>query len=244
MAVPTLTRNKHSMTAKNVAGHGYECRVNDNLTTTTSDNGTYERDEHSLQTYLSHMLALERHMAQPLAQQAKFDDATAFGSAMAIIGRLRTTTDAHIAALEQRLDALGGHPGSGIKSAWASFLGSAAAAMDSMRKTRVSKSLRDDYAALALATMGYTMLDATALALNDAPTANLAKRHLTDYAKIVMDIGLGMPDIVLQELQETGLPLDATVAGIARNDALNAWRSGAASDQAPQPPLGIRAERA
>jgi len=203
---------------------------NDASTTPLGTRRDTDRDEHSLQTYLSDMLALEQHIGQPLARQTQFDDASSYGSAVAIITRIKTVSDAHVGSLESRLDTLGGDAASGIKSAWASLLGMGAAAIDSMRKTRISKSLRDDYTALSLATIGYTMLDATALALNDAPTAALARRHLADYAPIVMQIGLEMPQIVLQELRATGVRVDASVADAARKDAESAWRPGASTN--------------
>jgi ferritin-like metal-binding protein YciE len=175
------------------------------------------------------MLALERHIAAPLSRQAAFDDAAKFADASALIARIKTTTEAHVEALQARLDALGGHEASGIKSAWASMLGAAAAAIDASRKSRVSKSLRDDYTALALASVSYSMLYTTALGLGDAATAALAKNHLEDSGALVMAIGDAMPSVVLLELADDGVSVAPSAAAQARRDIQETWRKSAQS---------------
>jgi ferritin-like metal-binding protein YciE len=181
-------------------------------------------DRHAIQTYLSDQLALERHIAQPLDRQLDLDDTARFGEAQRIITRLKSTTESHITALEAQLDAAGGHAGSPVKSAWSQLLGAGAAAIDGARKTKVSKNLRDDYTALALATAGYTMLNATALGLGDGSTAQLAQRNLTDYAQIVMDIAKALPAVVLEELRADGENVQVTAAQIAEQASTNAWK--------------------
>jgi ferritin-like metal-binding protein YciE len=203
-------------------------------TSNTTENIRYDSAEtaplagderHALQTYLSDALALERHIAQPLGRQQDMGDARRYADAAAIISQLKATTDAHVRALEARLEALGGHAASPIKSAWSQFLGVGAAAIDGARKTKISKSLRDDYTALSLATISYTMLHATALALGDRETAALAKSHLQDYAGTVMDISDAMPAVVLEELRDDGENVSLDAAELARENATSAWRS-------------------
>ena len=199
------------------------------MNTNGSDVAASEQDRHSIQTYVSDMLALERHIGQPLSRQQQFDDAARYQSAQAIINRIKAVNDNHIAALEQRLAALGGHAASPVKSAWSALLGVGAAAIDSVRKTRISKSLRDDHTALGLAAMGYEMLNTTALAMGDSETGAMAKRHLADLTPILIDISENMPDVVLQELIDTGVSVDPTVAKRARQDVDECWsvsRSG------------------
>jgi hypothetical protein len=177
------------------------------------------------------MLALERHIGQPLGRQNQFDDVAKYSAARSLVGDMKQTNDAHIAALEERLAALGGDAAMPMKSAWSSVLGAGAAALDSVRKTRVSKSLRDDYTALGLATISYTMLNATALAVGDTQTGAVAKRHLADYAGLIMEIGTEMPEVVLQELRDTGVAVDASAASQAEQDAEDAWRGEARKQQ-------------
>ena len=189
------------------------------------DGGGNER--HSIQTYVSDMLALERHIAQPLQRQLAMDDTSKYGDALGAITTINRLNDVHVSALEKCLEQLGGHEASAIKSAWASLLGVGAAAIDSVRKTKVSKNLRDDYTALNLAAISYTMLHATAVGLGDTTTADLAKRHLADYARCIMQIVQIIPDVVLQELQDDGESVQTGAAALIRLQTNEIWKSQA-----------------
>jgi ferritin-like metal-binding protein YciE len=175
------------------------------------------------------MLALERHIAQPLARQLDLEDTKKFAGALAVITGLKGLTDSHVTALEQCLEQLGGHAASPVKSAWSSLLGAGAAAIDSVRKTKVSKNLRDDYTALSLATISYTMLLATATGLGDTATADLAKRHLADYAQVVMTINQVIPEVVLTELQADGQNVQAGAGDLIRQTTNEIWKTGSGS---------------
>ena len=192
--------------------------------TTPNGNGSTSNDRHAIATYLSDILALEKHIKQPLAQQTKIDEVGDYADGERIINAIRTLTEAHETAIQARLDAVGGHGASAVKSAWTQLLGAGAAAVDSVRKTKVSKSLRDDYTALALASISYTMLHAPALGLDDQATAALAKRHLDDYAPIVVEIGKAMPAVVLQELRDDGENVSVSAAGLAERNTSASWK--------------------
>ena len=124
----------------------------------SAQGGTGENERHSIQTYVSDMLALEQHIAQPLQRQLDIPDTAKYSAALAVISQIKTLTESHAIALEQCLEQLGGDEASPVKSAFSSLLGIGAAAIDSVRKTKISKNLRDDYTALSLATISYTML--------------------------------------------------------------------------------------
>lgn len=190
--------------------------------------GTGENERHSIQTYVSDMLALERHIAQPLQRQLEMEDTGRYGGALAVVTTLKNLTDSHVVALEQSLAQLGGHEASSVKSAWASLLGAGAAALDSVRKTKVSKNLRDDYTALSLASVSYTLLHATAVGLGDAAVSDLAKRHLADYARLVIQINQVIPDVVLQELRDDGESVQTGAADIIRQQTNDIWKDQAA----------------
>jgi ferritin-like metal-binding protein YciE len=191
----------------------------------SAQGGASENERHSIQTYVSDMLALERHITQPLQRQLGIEDTKKFPGALAVITSLKGLTDSHVTALEQCLEQLGGHEASGVKSAWSSLLGVGAAVVDSVRKTKVSKNLRDDYTALSLATISYTMLYTTATGLGDTATADLAKRHLADYAQIVMTINQIIPEVVLGELQVDGQNVAAGAGDEIRQATNDIWRS-------------------
>ena len=153
------------------------------MTQTNVNSNDTGDDRHTIATYLSDMLALERHIAAPV---------------------------------EAQLNNVGGSATSGVKSAWSALLGSGAAALNQVRKTKVSKSLRDDYTALGLSAISYTMLHTTALGLGDQATAQLAKRNLDDITPIIVEISQVMPKVVLQELQEDGETVQITAAELSK----------------------------
>jgi hypothetical protein len=191
-------------------------------------------EERSLQTYVSDMLALERHVRIPFEAQAKDEDFAKYPHAGALVNQLLAQSQQHVDALEAALQQLGtGGAASGTadavaaaKSAVSQFEGFFAGVIDSMRKTKVSKALRDDYTALALCTAGYTLLQTTAMALGNAAVATLAQRHLSDYAKSVMAIGQALPEVALGELSAIGIDVATSMAEPARKAAKEAWQGG------------------
>lgn len=180
----------------------------------------------TLATYVSDMLALERHIAAPIESQAKSGDHQSYAAAYELITRIKSTTDQHIQALEARLATLGGDGSSGIKTAWAQIIGGGAAAINAARSTKVSKSLRDDSTALSLEAISYTMLHATAMGLGDQETAALAKRHLDDVAPIIVSISREMPAIVLQELRGDGHQISVSASQITEEATRDSWSGG------------------
>lgn len=180
--------------------------------------------QHTLTTYVSDMLALERHIGEPLDRQERLEDTGRFSEAARVTESLNAFVKSHVSALEARLEQLGGNANSPVKSAWSGLLGLGAAAVDGARKTKVSKNLRDDSTALGLATISYTMLYTTAIALGDRETADLSLRHLNEYAKIVMQIGRVMPSVVLAELASDGVPVDRSVSDEANQTVQEMWQ--------------------
>ena len=180
-------------------------------------------ERHTIATYLSDMLALEQHINTPIASQLNSKDHNASPEAIRIIQTIKSMTDNHIAALDAQLKAAGGSASHGVKSAWSQLLGGGAAAVNQIRKTKISKSLRDDYTALGLAAISYTMLHATAAGLGDQSTASLAKRHLDDITPIIVDISKTIPTVVLQELQDDGENVSVSAAQLTEQTTGEAW---------------------
>ena len=189
--------------------------------------GTGENERHSLQTYVSDLLALEQHLAQPIGGQCKSDDIAKYPRALSVVTTIKGQSDAHIAALKMCLERLGGHEASPVKSAWAGLLGGAASAIGAVRKTKVTKSLRDDYTALSLATMSYTLLHATAVGLGNDSVASLALTGLSDYSRSVMEINQVVPEVVLAELRDDGENVATGAADTIRRDTNEIWKSNA-----------------
>jgi len=199
----------------------------------TSEHDDHD-ERHTVATYLSDMLALEQHISAPIESQLGSSDHREYADAIRIIQSIKSVTTSHITALEAQLKAAGGSSGHPVKSAWAQLLGGGAAALNNVRKTKVSKSLRDDYTALGLAAISYTMLHATAAGLGDGSTAALAKRHLDDIAPIIVEISKAIPAVVLQELADDGENVSITAAQLTEDATGEAWsgknvRTGATS---------------
>lgn len=186
-----------------------------------------EDNKHSITTYVSDMLALERHMRIPFEAQLKDDDFNDFANAKQLVSRLADLSEKHITHLDDTLKTLGGHEASPIKSAVSQFEGMVAGMIDKARKTKVSKALRDDYTALSLCTVSYTMLHATASAMGDTKVATLAQHHLEDYAQCVMSIAEAIPQVVIEELRSIGLNVDMAAVAQSLEATQRAWRAGA-----------------
>jgi ferritin-like metal-binding protein YciE len=195
------------------------------ITSTGATSVDSEADtRHSLQTYVSDLLALERHIGVPLDAQRGAEATAQYPAAQRLIETLYAQNAAHVAALDACLTSLGGNAASPLKTAWASLLGGAASALGGARKTKVTKWLRDDYTALNLATMAYTLLHATATGLGDTRVAALARQGLADYARSVMQINSVVPDVVLGELREDGENVVAGAAETVREQTHAIWR--------------------
>lgn len=180
----------------------------------------------SLATYVSDMLALEEHVSVPFRTQCDDDDFRNVAHAAALVQRLATLSETHVQVLRSALDALGGHPQHSAKSALTNIEGWFASALDKIRKTKVPKGLRDDYTALALCTASYSMLLATANAFGNSGVAQLAQRHLQDYAGAIVDIADALPFVVLDDLTQTGMPMDMRIAANSQTQIRAAWRTG------------------
>jgi hypothetical protein len=181
-------------------------------------------ERHSLATYVSDMLALERHIRIPFDTQNADRDFDCIGNASHLVIRLATTSDDHIEQLEGCLATLGGHEAAGIKNAISQLEGFVAGAIDKSRKTKVSKALRDDYTALALCCAGYAALLATANAMDETSVAAVAGELLEDYAGLTMDIAHALPEIVVQELASIGLDVNVSTASDSERQIEHAWR--------------------
>jgi ferritin-like metal-binding protein YciE len=181
-------------------------------------------EQHSLGAYVSDLVALMKHIEVPIDRQLNIEDSANYADALAIVRDIKRVTESQRAALEAQLATLGGDSASGMKSAWSSLLGAGAAALGSVRKTKVSKNLRDDYTALGLAAISYTMLHATALGLGDVSTATLAQRNLEEITPLIVRISKAIPAVVLQELRDDGESVRISAAELSAQTTHAAWQ--------------------
>lgn len=177
----------------------------------------------TLQNYVSDLLALERHLLEAVKRQVDDDRTNRHPEAIRLVSKIHGVLASHVAETEQHLSNLGGHPASGVKDAVASVAGIAAGLIDKVRTNTVSKMLRDDYSALSLTAIGYTMLHTTGLALKSSLTADLALRHLHDITPLIVEISEIVPLVVAVELTDDGEVVDAAVGPEAVRNTQKAW---------------------
>ena len=171
----------------------------------------------TLNSYVTDMLALEEHIKKAIAGQ--IEDLDKYPAVKHELQSIHSTADSHISTLQGLAKNKGGKgPADMIKEAGSMVLGLGAAAIDLVRTESLPKNLRDDYTAFSLANLGYVMLHTTALSLGDRQVAEVAHRHLSDYARVVMTLNNIIPGAVVQFLKEEGLPVnDSALAEISRN---------------------------
>ena len=177
-----------------------------------------------LQGYVNDMLAVENEFHATFRRQRDDDKIRQHEDAHQLIARAEDIFDRHLISLKDCLQRLGGTE-SIVKKAVGGVLGVAAGIYNKVRSEETaSRALRDDYAALCFGTVCYEMLHTTALAMNDAPTAELALRHLKDFPPLIMEISNIMPSVLVQELtEESKVRPDASVAANAVRNTRAAW---------------------
>jgi ferritin-like metal-binding protein YciE len=192
----------------------------------SSHDKTMKARSETLQQYVSDMMAVEEHIGSAVKRQAEDKEvAKHHPKAARIVQDIARLTEQHEHELQRHLEAIGGDSAGGIKEAATAAMGTIAGLYDKIRSEKVSKMLRDDYTALNLATVSYTMLHTTGLAAQDQATASLALRHLKDYVPIIMDLNEVIPAVVVSELKEDGVPVNEMGAQQAMRNSEEAWRS-------------------
>ena len=183
------------------------------------------KEQEIITKYLGDMVALESHILQAIGMQAKL--LADHADAQQKVQTYRATLSSHVDAVKARLNELGGSPTHPLKEGVAAAVGVAAGLVDKMRSEEASKDLRDDYTAINHAIIAYEMMYTTALAADDAPTADLCKRHLRDNAEFVMEINNFMPKLVLDELAQDGMSVKPDALSTAQAGMRDVWSRAA-----------------
>jgi hypothetical protein len=178
-----------------------------------------------LQQYVSDMVALDEHIHEAIKRQIDDDRLKQFPEAAKVVNTIHSTLDTHKTGLKGQLKTLGGEASGPVKEAVSAIAGVAAGLYDKVRHDPVSKMLRDDYTALSLAAISYTMLHTTALALQKQPLADLAQRYLKDITPIIVDISQVIPGVVVKDLEDNEVLVDRAVGQEAVRKTQQAWSS-------------------
>lgn len=185
-----------------------------------------DKNRDALRPYIADMAAVEKHILEALERQHKDDDIRQFPNAHQWLDRLIGVLRQHVNALEDHLESFpGGGAAHTVKEAVTGVLGAIAGVYDKVRKDTASRALRDDYTALSLATISYTMLHTTALGLRQGATAELALRQLKDLTPLLVELSQILPHIVLRELSFEGYDVETSLAQQAVRGTQEAWSS-------------------
>lgn len=189
-----------------------------------------DRNE-TINSYITDMLSLEEHIEKALRGQ--LEDLKEYAEVVRDLKQVYRKTEHHISDLREltkRRDAR--TTGDAIKRFGSVLLGLGAAAVDLVRNEGLAKNLRDDYTAFSLATIGYVMLDTTALALDEQEVSALARQNFRDYAEAVTLLHNLIPGAVVRFLREEGLAVREDVLPEISRTIEEVWR--AQSGQAPR----------
>jgi ferritin-like metal-binding protein YciE len=181
------------------------------------------QNQNTIADYVGDMVALQNHIEEALDHQLEMSQDMPI--AYAAIKRFHDTVKSQRDAMRAHQEQTGETAGSPIKEAGAAIIGKAAGLIDKVRTEGISKALRDDYTAFNHASIGFTMLHATATALGDKATARIAREGLTAYAKMVQEINHLIADVVIEELRRDDHKIvDMQAAQQNRAMVDTAWR--------------------
>ena len=184
-----------------------------------------DKNKATLDMYLNDMHALQKHILEAVEHQAADPRVRNEAQTVELVSKLHTTLTEQVQHLERiKAKKDTGTVGASIKEGVAHALGVAAGLYSKVRKDPVSRMLRDDYTALAMATISYTQLHTTGLAYHDQEVADMALHHLEALTPLVMRINEIMPGVVAAELEDEGSGIDTAVAGEATENTQQAWK--------------------
>lgn len=190
-----------------------------------------EKSKDALRKYASDLLALETHFQKAIIQQktsknVRDEDVTE------LLHELDRMSSNHVNELEKHLDGKEGSRVEELKSKIASFTGSVVGLIDRARTDTVSKMLRDDYTALSMITIGYTMLHTHALARENSELAELAQNHMMNCTSMIKEVSKVVPLVVAREFTDD-YELAEEIGRKALDNTQHAW-SGEVVNSEPE----------
>ena len=184
-----------------------------------------DKNKATLDMYINDMHALQTHILQAVEHQSADPRVRNEAQTVELVSKLHTTLQEqvqHLQRIKEKKDT--GTIGATIKESVGQVAGVFAGLYDKVRKDPVSRMLRDDYTALAMATISYTQLHTTALAYHEQEVAEVALKHLEALTPLVMRINEIMPNVVAAELSDEGSGIDTGVGEEAMENTQQAWK--------------------
>ncbi len=177
-----------------------------------------------LRDYVGDMVAVQNHCLESIKRQIVDDKFKRFPEAHDVLAKVENILNAQQLTLDRCLDALDGGVGAAIKKAASTAAGAISGLYGKLRpEDPVSRSLRDDYVALNLLAVSYTMLHTTALALNNAPVADMAIKHLNQITPFIVELNRIIPLVVATELSDENKIIDPSIWKKAQENSQKAW---------------------
>ena len=190
-------------------------------------------NQETIYRYCSDLLALNKHILEAVEKQQESDSIKQSLKAQQVVDKICRIQQEHVRQLEKHVSTLeiGSNNGNGngvlsaAKKVVTTTAGAAAGVFDLFRDDAAAKMLRDDYTALGLAAISYTMLNATGIALGSQSTADLALTHLKNITPAITEISRVIADVVVDELQEKKETntVTASAADLSTRSTQGAW---------------------
>jgi hypothetical protein len=187
----------------------------------------------TIQNRISDMLAVVRHVQEAVDRHKTDSRVVRVESAHALLQKISLALNMHAGELRRMLasrGALNGGDGdvvdstiSTVKEVVSSTLGQAAGIIGMARSDRVSLMLRDDYTAMNMVAIAYTMLHTTAVVLHDEAVASLAVNHLHDITPLIIETNEIVPRVVAMELLDDAEQIDLAAVDQAIINTQAAW---------------------
>lgn len=178
----------------------------------------------AINSYISDMLALEDHIEKAIRGQ--LEDLKDHPDVISELRQIHRKVEHHISDLRGlSASRQAGGVKETVKRAGSAVLGAAAGVIDLVRTEGLPKNLRDDYTALSLASVSYTMLHTTGLSLGDQEVAELARQGFADYAESLTRLQAIIPAAVVAFFKQEGLPAREDVIPEVRRTIEEVWQN-------------------
>ncbi|MEX2457348.1 MAG: hypothetical protein WD381_08525 [Balneolaceae bacterium] len=152
----------------------------------------------SLKKYTSDLYSLEKHFMNSVKRQ-KSSDKVRDEKAIDLLHEIDKIVSNHVQVLERHVEK-DGTLKEELKSKFMSISGSFSGLIEGDRNDVLSKMMRDNYTALSMIAIGYTLLHTHALVDDNQELAALAQNHLTHCTSLITEISKLAPMTLAHEL--------------------------------------------
>lgn len=182
--------------------------------------------EEPLTQHICEQIALEEHLCKLIEQQISELNETDFNDAKDLLIQTKQILNGHFLPLNEKLDDLEivADPANVLVPNGDCIKQSGNGEVQ-RKNWRISRILRDDYAALNLIIVSNSILHTAALAMGAHEVAALALTHLKNLASVVVRIGAVIPEVITRELRAVSSGTDLSVAQVALENIKLVWRN-------------------